>query len=247
VVTRRTYDAVDRVVGIEAGMSDPANHGVLWKGYAYDTIGNVKVRGDGVANTNEVFDYDTLNRLPSVSASGAGVTSKSVNYLPNGNINWKSDVGQYTYGGPRPYALTQAGGFTLSGYDANGNLTQYTAPDGLTRTDTYTSYNMLSTMSMSNGNSLNYLYNGEHQRIREIRTINGVTTTLYSMHPDNQGGLLYEKEIVNGQAKHKHYINGGSGVAAVVIAETAWYTEYWHKDALGSVVAVSVKGSGLSL
>ena len=94
---------------------------------------------------------------------------------------------------------------------------------------------MLSNMSMSNGNSLSYLYNGEHQRMREIRTVAGVTTTLYSLHPDNQGGLFYEKEISGASTKHKHYVSG----VAVVITGSESRTEYWHKDTLGSIVAIT--------
>lgn len=160
-------------------------------------------------------------------------------YLANGNINWKSDIGQYTYGGPRPHAVTQAGNYVLNGYDANGNLTQYTAPGGSVTTIGYTSFNMLVSLTTSNGNSLNYLYNGEHQRIREMRTLGGVQTTLYTMHPDNQGGLFFEKEISGSQTTFKHYVSGGTGVAAVVMYDTTWHTDYWHKDHLGSVVAIT--------
>ena len=243
VVTRRAYDEVERLVGVVADVNDAPQHNVLWKGYVYDTIGNVTVRGDGSGGngtvlTGEYFAYDTLNRLLSVTGWGPGITAKSVTYAANGNITSKSDIGAYTYGSARPHAVTQAGGFTLSGYDANGNLTLYTTPDGVTRTDTFTSYNMLASMTMT-GKSLSYLYNGEHQRIREIRTINSVTTTLYSLHPDNQGGLFYEKEISGSSTRHKHYITGGSGVIALVISGSENRTEYWHKDALGSIVAVS--------
>jgi RHS repeat-associated protein len=229
-------------------VADPGNHGVLWKGYTYDTLGNVTVRADGVEGTNEVFTYDTLNRLLSVSGSGPGIVAKSATYDAKGNITSKSDIGTYTYGGPRPHAVTQAGAFTLS-YDANGNLGQYTAPGGNTFSANYTSYNMLATLYWNTSARLYFTYNGDHQRIRERREAGGATTNVYFMHPDNQGGLLYEKEVVNvsGQAsqiKHKHYVTGGSGVSAVVITGAENRTEYWHKDALDSVVAISNDTTG---
>lgn len=54
--------------------------------------------------------------------------------------------------------------------------------------------------------------------------------------PNNEGGLLFEREFVGAATINKHYIIGGGGVVAVVRTGSVTSTEYWHKDALGSVV-----------
>ena len=80
--------------------------------------------------------------------------------------------------------------------------------------------------------------------MRQIRTRDGVTTTTDYVHPDNQGGLLFEKVVTGSTTTYRHYINGGGGVAAVVETTGAApavisKTEYWHKDHLGSVAVIS--------
>jgi len=246
VITNRTYDALDRVSTIQAGLSGTPT-AVQNLAYTYDTIGNVTQRVDNAATggaTTENFVYDILNRITQVSGTGTGITTKTVTYAANGNIATKSDVGTYTYGGPRPHAVTQISGgawgtITFS-FDANGNLTQCVESGG-TRTETYTSFNMLSLTSKSGGstNTLQFIYGAEHQRVKEIRTVGSTVTTTHYVNPDNQGGLLYEKVVTGATTQHKHYINGGSGVIAVHITGTATSTEYWHKDALGSVAVIT--------
>jgi hypothetical protein len=72
--------------------------------------------------------------------------------------------------------------------------------------------------------------------------------TVDMLHPDNQGGLGYEREqiSVNGAApsiENRHYVSVGGAVIAVVktandsaaVEADPNKTQYWHKDALGSV------------
>jgi RHS repeat-associated protein len=98
--------------------------------YRFDARGNLRQavdRSDGRDRTED-FDYDALNRLVRVSLTdpALGPTSPAetlaLRYGPAGDIRWKSDVGDFTYGegAAGPHALSRAGDRTFA-YDANGN------------------------------------------------------------------------------------------------------------------------------
>lgn len=199
--------------------------------------------------TTENFVYDALNRLLSRSGSGPVIATQLQSYIAMGNILTKSDVGTYVYGSSRPHAVTsiQAGSGALGGatfnYNANGNMTQSVDPSLGTRSFTYTSYNMLASVTRGS-NTLNFVYGPEHARVKETRVVSGVTTTVYFLNPGNAGALLYEREVSGRETRHKHYINAPTGVVAVVTTGSVSTTEYWHKDHLGSVtVATDASGA----
>ena len=182
--TTRSYDTLDRMTG-----NVVAKSGVNLQSftYAYDSIGNVTSRINGVqSNLTENFAYDTLNRL--TQSSGAGLTTTSYNYNALGNITYKSDVGTYNYpavGAARPHAVSSITG-TVNGfgnpgftYDANGNLTA-----GLGRTLTYTSFDMplkVTGVRLNGGTSYtyDYTYNAEHERTRLIHSTLGMAGDNY--------------------------------------------------------------------
>ncbi len=91
-----------------------------------------------------------------------------------------------------------------------------------------------------------------HRRIQETVTQGANVRTVYFVHPNNVGGLSYEREETKVGAtvtrdESRHYISVGGAVVAVVktlngagvVSSDNNLTQYWHKDALGSVVAVS--------
>lgn len=110
---------------------------------------------------------------------------------------------------------------------------------------------------------VSFLYGPEHQRIRETssRTVGGVTTrkTLNVLHPDNEGGLYFEREDKTvgsvSSSENRHYISAEKGAFLLITstnaiqsnpvatAQTGAEQRYWHKDHLGSIVA-STNASG---
>ncbi|MEK6749877.1 MAG: FG-GAP-like repeat-containing protein, partial [Pseudomonadota bacterium] len=70
--------------------------------YAYDRLLNLKLRADKIQNIEEVFGYDTYNRLTSVT----GAEPLTLTYDDIGNITYKSNVGYYRYDSARPHAVT---------------------------------------------------------------------------------------------------------------------------------------------
>ena len=117
-------------------------------------------------------------------------------------------------------------------YDTNGSMLT-----GAGRTVTYTGFNMPATIS-GNGSTLSFVYDDTHQRVKQIAP----SGTVYYVHPDNAGGLFYEKEVkTTGVTEHKHYINASSGPIAIYTTRSTSVTtlRYLHKDHLGSTNAIS--------
>jgi RHS repeat-associated protein len=248
VVTQQVFDAASgRLKNIYAG----AGNSVQNLSFSYDSIGNLQSRNDANQNLAETFLYDNLNRLTSatVNSNGAGVVTTSYGYDSIGNMTSRSDVGTYTLGtvNAKPHALAQialtAGGKRTYAYDSNGNLmteTQYDANNNVIaskgRSASYASFNLptaLSTPSVS----LNFIYGPEHQRTKQIAPS---AITIY-LHPDNEGGLSYEKDIKSdGSVEHKHFITAGDQVIALVKQSNAGTTtRYFHRDYLGSTTAMT--------
>ncbi|GAA0508691.1 hypothetical protein GCM10009097_27270 [Pigmentiphaga daeguensis] len=117
-------------------------------------------------------------------------------------------------------------------YDANGSMLT-----GAGHTVTYTGFNMPATIT-GNGTTLSFVYDDTHQRVKQIAP----SGTVYYVHPDNVGGLFYEKEVkTGGVIEHKHYITASSGTVAIYTTRSTNVTtlRYLHKDHLGSTNAVS--------
>jgi RHS repeat-associated protein len=249
VVTQQVYDdATGRLTNIHAGAGD----GVQNLTFGYDAIGNVLSRADANQNLSETFLYDELNRLTgnTVNAPGAGLATQNYAYDALGNITSRSDLGTYSYGATNaePHAVQGIaypdGGRRAYGYDANGNLTtetQYDASNnpvaGKGKAYTWTSFNMPKTIS-ANGVTLSFTYGPDHQRVKQIAPS---ATTIY-LHPDNAGGLAYEKDIkADGSVEHRMFVTAGNGVVAIVkqVGNATPVPVYLHRDHLGSTTAAT--------
>lgn len=259
----RTDHVLDSISGkpfrLQAGNLGSSNN-VLDQRYSYDTVGNVVQRNAGFGSGSESFQYDLLDRLTryTIEASPVWAANRSVELKYNalGNLLFKGDVGAYVYAGPRPHAVSWAAG-TQYNYDAAGNLVSTTGTQQ--RTQSWTDFNLPATLA-HNGRSVSFLYDERHQRIKETITTPGGQRVLWLAHPDNAGGLAFEREETysNGtlvRNESRHYISAMGAVVAVVkvlnanvagqmntaatVPADASLTNYWHRDALGSIVAVT--------
>lgn len=248
VITQQVYEtATGRLKNIYAG----AGNGVQNLAYSYDSIGNQLSRNDATQSLSETFLYDALNRLTTatVNSGAAGLVTQSFAYNAIGNITSRSDVGTYSYGATnnRPHAVTEVqlagGGKRQYTYDANGALTQEVQLDAANnviaskgRIEVYASFGMPQALGAP-GISLAFAYGPEHQRVKQIAPS---ATTIY-LHPDNSGGLSYEKDLkADGATEHKHFITAGGQVIAVVKQTASGTTvSYFHRDQLGSTTAMT--------
>lgn len=224
--------------------------------YTYDKAHNIASRqykgeATGPGTVYETFDYDRLNRLKRYkveSMESSANRTVDVTYNAIGNILSKTDFGGYTYNPARPHQVQSAGGVNYA-YDPNGHLIGTTGNQ--TRTNTWTAFNQPERMDYQ-GKRVEFVYDEDYRRIKETITDGGTQRTITMLHPDNQGGLGYEREVttVTGtttKIENRHYISVGGAVVAVVktlndsgdAGAPNHVTLYWHKDALGSIVAVS--------
>jgi RHS repeat-associated protein len=231
--------------------------GVLNQTIEYDQVSNIVKRTNVAIGLTETFRYDLLDRLTTYKVEAAGdasaIRTVTTSYNAIGSILSKSDVGGYAYnasGASQPHAVRSAGGVNYE-YDANGSLTSTTGAQ--TRVNTWTAFNQPERMKYAD-RTVGFLYDHDYKRVQETLTYrdsNVAVRTTYMIHPDNAGGLGYEREISNGKDESRHYISVGGSVIAVVktlnaggvlngaVSSDPAMTNYWHKDSLGSIVAVS--------
>jgi RHS repeat-associated protein len=248
--TNHAFDAISgKAFNLRAGTAATSYAGMQAHRYEYDKADNVAKRFEDLNGLAETFGYDKLNRLASYQmASGVDAAANrtvTLDYNAIGNVLRKGDTGGYTYAGGRPHAVSSAAG-TDYAYDANGQLTASTGHQA--RTLTWTAFNQPEAIQYQ-GRSVAFTYDENYKRIREVISAGGTTRTIDMLHPDNAGGLAFERETTSGGSiENRHYISVGGTVIAVVKTQGAGnptpssdpnMTLYWHKDSLGSVVGVS--------
>jgi hypothetical protein len=263
VETAKLYDgASGHLMGIS---STKGLRAIQSLSYRFDVLGNLENRADGLQNTTERFQYDTLNRLVQVttatpSGAGGALSNKTVTigYDANGNITQRSDVGAYAYGGSSaacaalPFGRAQAGLHAVSAiagtktasycYDANGNTL---VGDG--RTIGWTAFDMAASITRGT-KTAQFTYGPDRARIKRVdMTPQGTTSTLYV------GGKAMEIITRPGGGREtKTYIGDFAVVTTAVTASggvamgVSTVTQYFHRDHLGSVDVVTDAAGGIT-
>lgn len=211
LTTTRSYDNYGILTGIQTGS-------VQNMGFSFNaTTGNLTSRTDNLHSLTETFTYDDLNRLAGVS----GPASLTMTYADNGNINTKTSIGTYSYGGSKPHAVIGV-----------------TNPDGVisdvTQRVTYNSFGKADSVIQAN---LTYTlaYGVDNQRTISKLFDGGVLQK--TVHYVSG----YEKEIKPGnQVRQLHYIAGGDGLVAIFVRNNSLDTMYYiHTDHLGSINVIT--------
>jgi uncharacterized protein RhaS with RHS repeats len=140
---------------------------------------------------------------------------------------------------------------TVCGRTLNYDLTGNVVSDGLRSYNNYTAFN-LPLQIQGNGNTLDYTYDADHQRLTE--KVTGTTGAADSFANPAEGTTTYvglgffEAFQPVGQSnpsRFRHFIGSPEGIVAVVSIDgtdatessTNTKTRYWAKDHLGSIVA----------
>tara|TARA_R110002072_G_scaffold33030_9_gene100265 strand:+ start:11044 stop:18066 length:7023 start_codon:yes stop_codon:yes gene_type:complete len=212
--------------------------------YTYTASGNVYTRTDNIQTLVETFGYDELNRLTSISTTGGNATYpvQSYTYDDFGNIETKDGVsGVYEYGSCNagPHAVCKAGSKKYD-YDVVGSLNKVTnLVSGQTVAIDYTPFNKPKKIGTTQ-----FAYGADRFRVKqEFVDQNGQNAKTYYLGNGAEGGTLFERTITNNtQVVNKHYVYAGSAEPIAVYTQGDGIipgTEYYHRDALGSVVAVT--------
>lgn len=219
--TTKSYDPLGRV----AAVTTP---GVQSATYSFDELGNLIRRSDSLTGqADETYGYDPLNRVTTSSLRGT-----IASYGPDGNLNTKDGVrGNLTYLGTS-HQVTSGNGQTYS-YDPNGNLTT-----GAGRTITVNQFNLPASIATGSG-SVAYQYDGNHSRVVETSTATGTTKYV--------GSQFFEQQtLADNSGNRRYFVATPEGVVAIILKKfdrsgvvTTSTTTYWHKDHIGSVVAVT--------
>ncbi len=229
LTTVNQYDpATGLLLGISTGVG--TSSAVQNLTYTNDTLGNLSQRVDGNQSLTETFSYDNLNRLHTYAVGS--LPAVTVDYDSTGNITSKSDVGTYAYDPLHKHAVNAAGSGIYT-YDANGN--QLTGPNG--RSLTYSSFNQPLSITQG-GNTHTFTYGPDRLRLTETTA----TGTTYFINPRMDQGPRYEEvDNSNGVIERKNYIYAGHEFIAVfdVPSSGAPTVSYYHKDNLGSIVAIT--------
>lgn len=195
------YDAASgRLKEIRSGPA--GNASIQNYAYTWDRVGNLTQRQDLVQNppVSETFGYDQLNRL--VSASRNGAATLSMSYSLDGNIESKSDVGNYAYGGAvRPHAVTAVSGGPRGSmsfsYDANGNMTNRNGT-----ALTWTSFNLPKQVTVGSDYA-KFVYGPGRARIKQEVRAGGITKTIHYVAPH------FEVEIQGGTKRYRSNVFAG--------------------------------------
>jgi len=186
--------------------------------------GNLMNRQDDKLGLTETFTYDDdnkgLNRLTSWQVTGEDLYSMT--YNDNGNIQSKTDIGNYTYDPVKVHAVTKVSN--------TEDLISHEDQD-----ITYTGFNKVATLIEKDGEvyqyKLEFTYGPGQQRVMtKFYEYGSLQKTKYFFGS-------YEKTIEGSNTKEVYYISAPGGLVAVYIKEgTNGNMYYTCQDHLGSIV-----------
>ena len=235
-----TYDPETHMLErIRAGeITGSVNSHQDWK-FVFDRLGNLREREDFRNIQSETFSYDNLNRF--THRNNVAVA----NYNDAGNIEWREGIGNYSYGanGAGPHAVTSANGVSYT-YDNAGNMLQRGSGS-----ITWTPFHQVKSVSSGNA-TVEFAYGVNHNRtVQWVQEGSQQRKKIYVA-----GGFEQDRELIDAGTQEERwetvrtrlFVSGPSGVIGVYTldAENGAERHYFHKDHLGSIVAVGdVRGA----
>lgn len=198
--------------------------------YDFNPInGTLNSRTDSKRGLTESFNYGTFYRL---EGYGTATNKQTVGYIPNGNIDVKTDAGSYIYNNTaKPYTLFEINTPASSGLtnQLDINYTVMSRPTSIS----------------GNGYTAAFTYNDDYDRvIEQFQQGTTVQSTKYLL-----GGGRYEVETNGSVNTQRLYLDGSPYSASVIVEKVgsaATQPYYLHRDYLGSITQVSDKNGNLA-
>jgi RHS repeat-associated protein len=234
-------------------------------GYCRDTISvpNVTSRTDAVNLVFDKYSYNSLQELTAtatttnVGQSSSTSSTQSMTYVAgsSGNVDGshriasKSDVGTYSYSTTTlPHEVASLSGTTTGSftYDADGNTLSGPSAPGVTRSTTWTSFDMPNTVT-EGSTTLTFYYDPEHLRV-EMESFTAGTIYFWDGH------AAAEKTVTAGSVTMpttptavtqsttvwRDYVAGPDGMVGVAYgagSTSSWY--FMHGDHQDSVTVIA--------
>ena len=226
-VTQFSYNSNNQLTSIQAAnITTP----IVSLNYQYDPAGNILSKINAIRpQYSETYAYDPINRLASFRHGVADNTRaipnplKQIQYTLDalGNRTTTTTNGSTTaYTHNNMNAYTTVGGSAMQ-YDNNGNLTS----DG-NRTYQYNYRNLM--VSVDNGNTATYRYDALDRRISK-------TTQAGTVQYFYRGIQTIEERFGTDTTTYIF----GDGIDDILQMERGGNAYYYHKNHLGSVVAIT--------
>ncbi len=189
--------------------------------YGFNLKNGNLIRRSGMFAEPETFDYDHADSLTKIS-KGQDITE--IDYAENGNITFKTGLGNYEYFRKRPHALESV------------ENTDTIIKNPLQEVE-YTPFNKVETLTQyfdeTQSTSITFTYDADRTRRKSVRNIMGVDITQYYL-PD------YEELGGYGFYQKTHYINSPDGLVGVYVTDLLGgkKLEAAFTDHLGSITAL---------
>jgi len=179
------YDSLDRVITT----TDPLGRSTT---SGYDLAGNRTTVVDPLGRTTS-YGYDALDRTSAITYADGATPNVRYSYTATGQRQSMADgtgTTSYQYDAlDRPITVTNGAGQALGyGYDATGNLTALTYPDGHQVTRAYDGLDRLSGVNDWLGHTTRFGYDAEDNLITQ--TLPTTTATSVGMGYDAAGRLV---------------------------------------------------------
>ena len=216
VTTSFAYDNLDRLTGLAhvKGTTTLINNQ-----YQYNDANNITSWANAAGN--HTYAYDTLDRL--TSATNSAQPNESYSYNAAGNRTSSHASPTYGYG---PFNKLTTTAIASYSYDNNGNLISKTDSSG-TITFSWNEENQLRQVTLPDGQSVNYKYDGLGRRIQRTTSAGADTRFVYDgkdvlldLNADWSVAMTY----LNGPGIDNHLRQTNSGGGAL----------YYLTDHLGS-------------
>ncbi len=211
--TEYTYNDYKTLTGIKTGSIQKLEYGLI-----SSTRQLINSRADRICNQSETFQYNNTNQLTS---SKVGTSSPvETRYASNGNIEYRSNIGNYSYRSDKIHAVE-----TVSN---DGGIIPAQQQE-----ISYNSINKVS--SVSEGiYRYTFLYGIDNERSKMLEYTNN------SLSLEKIYTLNYEREKRGSSVKETHYIPTPTGTTAIYQKETGntGNVYYLCKDHLGSITAL---------
>jgi RHS repeat-associated protein len=191
ILTTYQYDGLDRLTRLldTKGVTTVADHQ-----YQYNTASQITQVAEPTITKS--YGYDTVDRLTSALYSNPVQANENYVYDGVGNRTASQLSASYTY--QRFNRLTSTAAATYS-YDANGNLTSKTDSNGTTQYS-WDFENRLKQVTLPNGSTVSYKYDGLGRRIQRTPSSGVSTNFVY----DGQDVL----KDLNSDGSTVDYLNG---------------------------------------